>query len=606
MKKTKGGIRMERKLYAKVPASAEGCSVKDFLRKTWGLSASLLIDLKKWEDGITVNGNRVIVTDRLSEGDRVCISVGDHGADSGFVATNMPLDILYEDSDLILLNKPPFLPCHPSKGHVDDTLANGLTAYFHEKGETFVSRCVLRLDANTSGAVLFAKNAYAHDQLRRQLAEGAVKKEYHALVHGQPPLRGGINAPIYRPEAATVQRIVDPRGKDALTEYETEKTDGNLSLLRVFPRTGRTHQIRLHLSHIGHPLVSDFLYGDEGDGILSRHGLHCSSLAFVHPVTGKSLQIKAPLAPDMQEVAQGLFRAERYRSLDHHLRETYGEKLVKIPLNGGFSCPNRENGKRGCSFCSAGGSGEFAPSPLLSVQEQLRVGKEALSSKWSGYRYIAYFQAYTNTYAPVSVLRERFSAAITDPEVAVLSVATRPDCLSEEILELLADLNRQKPLWVELGLQTAWDKTAESFGRGYPRSVYESAVSALHERGISVITHLIFGLPGETEEQMLESVRYVSSHTDGIKIQMLQILKGSLWGEQCETHPFPLLSESEYVSLVARAIALLPAHIAVHRLTGDPPADLLIAPKWTADKKKVLAHIDAELSANNVVQGCDL
>ena len=229
-----------------------------------------------------------------------------------------------------------------------------------------------------------------------------------------------------------------------------------------------------------------------------------------------------------------------------------------------------------------------------------------MSSKWSGYRYIAYFQAYTNTYAPVSLLRERFSEALSDPEVAVLSVATRPDCLSVGALELLSELNRQKPLWVELGLQTASDATASSFGRGYPRSEYEKAVDALHQRGISVITHLIFGLPGETEDQMLESVRYVSSHTDGIKIQMLQILKGSVWGDLYEKDPFPLLSEAEYVSLVARAIARLSPRITVHRLTGDPPADLLIAPRWTSDKKKVLAHIAAELSARDVTQGCDL
>ena len=191
---------MDRYLYATAGKDDAGRRLKDFLRSRWGLSAALLIGLKQEEDGITVNGERATVGYLLSEGDLVRISVGDHGADSGFEATEMPLDILYEDSDLILLNKPPFLPVHPSKGHVTDTLANGLTRYYHEKGETFVSRCVLRLDANTSGAVLFAKNAYAHDRMRRALLCGEVKKEYRALVHGKPPFHGFADAPVYRPK----------------------------------------------------------------------------------------------------------------------------------------------------------------------------------------------------------------------------------------------------------------------------------------------------------------------------------------------------------------------------------------------------------------------
>lgn len=596
---------MDRYLYATAGKEDTGRRLKDFLRSRWGLSAALLIGLKQEEDGITVNGERATVGYMLSEGDLVRISVGDHGADSGFEATEMPLDILYEDSDLILLNKPPFLPVHPSKGHVADTLANGLTRYYHEKGETFVSRCVLRLDANTSGAVLFAKNAYAHDRLRRALLCGEVKKEYRALVHGKPPFHGFADAPVYRPEEATVRRVADPRGKPALTEFFTEKSNGSLSLLRVIPHTGRTHQIRLHLSHIGTPIVSDFLYGDEGDGILTRHGLHCASLTFPHPVTGKQLCVKAPLAPDMASVADLLPVVERYRSPDGYLRETYGEKLVKISLNGGFSCPNREGGMRGCSFCSAGGSGEFAPSPLLPLPQQLDAAKKALSSKWNGYRYIAYFQAYTNTYAPVSRLRELFSVPMGDPEVAVLSVATRPDCLPEDILDLLEEFNAIKPVWVELGLQTASDQSARRLNRGYDCTVYEEACATLHRRGIKVITHLIFGLPGETREDMLASVRYAGLHTDGVKLQMLQILRGSLLGEEYEKAPFPLLTQEEYTDLICDAIAVLPPHTVIHRLTGDPPADLLIAPRWTSDKKKVLAGIMRRLSEKDIVQGSE-
>jgi len=464
---------------------------------------------------------------------------------------------------------------------------------------------VLRLDGNTSGAVLFAKNAYAHDALRRQLADGTLKKEYYALVHGALPLRGTVDAPVYRPQEATVRRVVDPRGKEAVTDYITEKSNGSLSLLRVLPKTGRTHQIRLHLSHIGHPLVSDFLYGREDDGILTRHGLHCSKIIFRHPVTGKEICVKAPLASDMAGIADRLSSCERYRSLDFHLKEVFGEKLAKLPLNGGFSCPNRKDGGQGCAFCSAGGSGEFAPKPRLSVSEQLQAGKEPLRRKWPKCRFIAYFQAYTNTYAPLSELRQKFLQAMADEEVAVLSIATRPDCLPEEVLDLLAELNRIKPVWVELGLQTAKDATAEAFHRGYPRSVYEDAATALRNRGISVITHLIFGLPGETREEMLESVRYAARFSDGIKLQMLQILKGSLWGDAYAADPFPLLSRGEYVSLVCDAVAILPERITVHRLTGDPPKDLLLAPRWTADKKRVLADLRAELERRDLVQGCN-
>ncbi len=593
---------MDRILYAVVPSQWEGRKLKDFLRARWYLSASLLITLKNRRDGIAVNGLQTPVNTCLRAGDRVSLSVGDDGADSGFEPTPMDLQILYEDSDVIVLNKPPFLPVHPSKGHCNDTLANGLTHYYHEKGETFVSRCVLRLDANTSGAVLFAKNAYAHDRIRHQLAEGLVKKEYRALVHGRPPFRGVINAPVYRPEQATVKRIVDPRGKPSVTEYITEKSNGTLSLLRVFPRTGRTHQIRLHLSHLGTPIVSDFLYGNEGDGILQRHGLHCALLSFLHPVSGKTVTVKAPLAPDMARWVRELPSAERYRTLEFHLRQTYGEKLVKLPINGGFSCPNRENGQRGCSFCSAGGLGESGTPVPASVAEQLERGKK-LSQKWKNCRYIAYFQSYTNTYASVDTLRTLFTQALSHPDVALLSVATRPDCLPREVLDLLSELNQIKPVWVEFGLQTSHDATAARFHRGYDRTCYEEAVEALHRRNISVVTHLIFGLPGETREDMLRSVSYVGYYTDGIKLQMLQVLKGTPLWEEYQRSPFALLSREEYVSLICDSIALLPPHITVHRVTGDPPASLLAEPSWTLDKKRVLGEIHRELEARDIVQG---
>ena len=586
---------LDRKLYALVPSEWDGRKLKDFLRAKWHLSASLLIVLKQRSNGICLNGTPVTVNTLLSKGDQVVLSVGDDGVDSYFEETPMDLEILYEDSDLLVLNKPPFLPVHPSKGHVNDTLANGITHYYHQKGETFVSRCVLRLDANTSGAVLFAKNAYAHDRLRCQLNDGLLQKEYYAIVHGKPRGHGTIDAPIYNPPKATVKREIHPLGKPSRTEYFTEKENGALSLLRVLPQTGRTHQIRLHLSHIGHPIVSDFLYGDEHDGILTRHGLHCSKLTFLQPVTGKEITVKAPLAPDMAAVVQSMALRLPYRSLDGYVRETFGEKLVKISLNAGLSCPNRLQGRRGCSFCSAGGSGEFAGTPQKSIEKQLADGKQLLSRKWKNCRYIAYFQAFTNTYGPVATLRRLYEQALADPDVAVLSIATRPDCLPDDVLDLLEECNRKKPVWVELGLQTAKDSTAHRFNRGYDRSAYESAVQSLHRRNISVITHLIFGLPDESRADMLESVRSAAKFTDGIKLQMLQILKGSVWAEEYGNEPFPLLSQEEYISLVCDAVSLLPPSVVVHRLTGDPPADLLIAPQWTLDKKRILAEIQKRL-----------
>lgn len=593
---------MNRILYATPSEPETGMRIKDFLRRRWGISTALLIELKRRDDGICVNGTRVTVNYVLQEGDRVALNVGDNGADSGFEDLDLPLNILYEDSDVIVLNKPPFLAVHPSKGHVNDTLANCLSHYFHQKGETFVSRCVLRLDRNTSGAVLFAKNAYSHDRLRHGLDEGTVEKEYLALVHGEPSPRGAIDAPIGHPDEATVRRIVTEHGKPSITEFETIRSDGELSLLRVIPKTGRTHQIRLHLSHAGFPIVSDFLYGDENDGILSRHGLHCAKISFIHPVTGKTVTVKAPLAPDMEKIAEGLSPAQRYHTLDRHLRTEYGEKLVKLSLDGGMSCPNRKRGS-GCTFCSARGSGDFTPSPILPLQEQLKEAKALIAGKWKGYRYIAYFQAYTNTYAPVDYLEDLFTRAIEDPEVAVLSIATRPDCLPDEVLNLLERLNKIKPVWVELGLQTARDDTADALNRGYPLSVYEEATKALRTRGIKVITHLIFGLPGETKEDAVASARYAADHGDGIKIQMLQILKGAKMAEQFEREPFDLLTRDEYVQWVCDALERIPFETVIHRITGDPPAGILIAPKWVTDKKSVVAAIHAELDRRNTTQG---
>ncbi len=280
------------------------------------------------------------------------------------------------------------------------------------------------------------------------------------------------------------------------------------------------------------------------------------------------------------------------------LKEEYGTKVYKVSLDGGFTCPNRDGtlGTRGCIFCSAGGSGDFAESSKLSVTEQIEAGKRRVASKVKDGKYIAYFQAYTGTYAPVERLRSLFTEAIDHPEVVALSVATRPDCLPEDVLDLLSELNRIKPVWVELGLQTIHEKTAEYIRRGYPLEVYDRAVKELRARDIEVITHVILGLPGESKEDMLDTVRYVcSSGATGIKLQLLHILKGTdLETEYLKGRVTPL-TEDEYIDLLRSCKPLIPDTVTVHRLTGDGDKKLLIAPKWSEDKKHVWNRIQKEV-----------
>lgn len=281
------------------------------------------------------------------------------------------------------------------------------------------------------------------------------------------------------------------------------------------------------------------------------------------------------------------------RWLSDVLKEEYGEKVYKISLSSGCTCPNRDGqaGTGGCTFCSAGGSGEFAAAPAP-LEQQFEEGKERIRRKTDARRFIAYFQAYSNTYGDVRRLRALYMEAICREEVVVLSLATRPDCLGEEVMEMLTDLAKIKPVWVELGLQTAHDDTARRINRGYPRTVFEEACRKLKKAGIPIIVHLIFGLPGETRRDMLESVRYLSGREpDGVKLQMLQVLKGTALGEEYLKHPFPLLSMEEYADLVADSLAILPENTVIHRITGDPPGKLLIAPEWTRNKKRVLNAI---------------
>lgn len=294
---------------------------------------------------------------------------------------------------------------------------------------------------------------------------------------------------------------------------------------------------------------------------------------------------------------------KRYHSLDYYLRQTYQTKMYKISLDGGMTCPNRDGtlGHQGCIFCSAGGSGDFAADRSLSITEQIEQGKSQASSKYSGNSYIAYFQAYTNTYAPVPYLQKIFTEAVRHPDIRILDIATRPDCLGEDILGLLAELNRQKPVWVELGLQTIHPQSADFIRRGYELPVFEQAVRGLRAANIPVIVHTILGLPGEDTEQMLAAVRYLNTQDiQGVKLQLLHILKGTGLADYYQSSPFPLPDMEEYFEIIGKCLCILRPDIVIHRLTGDGPKPLLIAPLWTGNKRRVLNRLQAYLKAHDI------
>ena len=297
---------------------------------------------------------------------------------------------------------------------------------------------------------------------------------------------------------------------------------------------------------------------------------------------------------------------KRYYSLDSYIKETFGEKLYKISLDGGMTCPNRDGtlDTRGCIFCSAGGSGDFASDRRLSIKEQLAQGKQLVSKKYAGSSYIAYFQAYTNTYASVSYLEKIFTEALDDEDVKVLSIATRPDCLSPEILDLLFRLNQRKPVWVELGLQTIHETSARFIRRGYTLDVFEKAVYDLKKIGVSVIVHTILYLPNETEDMMLETISYLNKlPINGIKLQLLHILKGTDLAHLYEKSPFHLPTMDEYFILLGKLLSHLRPDIVVHRLTGDGPKSLLLAPLWTSNKRLVLNTMQKYLKDADIWQG---
>lgn len=300
---------------------------------------------------------------------------------------------------------------------------------------------------------------------------------------------------------------------------------------------------------------------------------------------------------------------KRYHSLDYEIKKRYGQKLYKLSLNGGMTCPNRDGtlGNRGCIFCSEGGSGDFAASATLSVTRQIEEAKELVKNKHTGSSYIAYFQAYTNTYAPVEYLRDLFFEAISHPDIQALSIATRPDCLGTDVLELLSELNQIKPVWVELGLQTIHEDTAAFIRRGYDLPVFEQAVTNLRKCGIEVIVHVILGLPGEDTSRILETIQYLNQmDIQGIKLQLLHILKNTDLAEYYLTHPFHTFTMEEYFETLGTCISHLRPDIVIHRLTGDGPKSLLIAPEWSKNKRQVLNQFQKYLKDNNLWQGKEL
>lgn len=297
----------------------------------------------------------------------------------------------------------------------------------------------------------------------------------------------------------------------------------------------------------------------------------------------------------------------RFYSASEYYKAVFGEKVYRLALCLGLTCPNRDGtlDTRGCIFCSEGSS-HFAEHGC-DIKSQIEHAKQRVKGKTDSNKFIAYFQSYTTTYMPIEILKKAFFDAVNLPEIAALSVATRPDCLPKEILDLLSEINKIKPVFVELGLQTSNEKSAEYIRRCYKNDIYENAVKELKKRGINVITHIIIGLPNETERDILNSVRFaVNSGTDGIKLQLLHILKDTDLYEDYLKGNVQLLTLTQYTDLICKCIAIIPENVVIHRITGDAPKSLLAEPKWSGDKKTVLNTINLELKVHGITQGCDL
>jgi radical SAM protein (TIGR01212 family) len=299
---------------------------------------------------------------------------------------------------------------------------------------------------------------------------------------------------------------------------------------------------------------------------------------------------------------------KRYHSLNYFLREKFGGKVFKISLDAGFSCPNRDGtiSRGGCIFCSERGSGDFAGDRNFSIENQFKSIKKVMNKKWKDGKYIAYFQAYTNTYAPLDILREKYEEAVSQDGVVGLAIATRPDCLDDNVLNLIKKFKNKIYTWVELGLQTSNEITARKINRGYTLNVFEKAVEDLRKRNIDVVVHIIFGLPGETKEQMINTVKYVAAQDiQGVKFHLLHLMKDTPLVELYKKSELDFLSMEEYIDIICSALAIIPPHVVIHRLTGDAPRDLLIEPQWSLKKWEVLNAIDSELQNRGIYQGID-
>ena len=293
-----------------------------------------------------------------------------------------------------------------------------------------------------------------------------------------------------------------------------------------------------------------------------------------------------------------------YRSLNSYLREKFGEKVYKLALDGGFTCPTRDGtkGTGGCTFC-AGGSGDFSIPVCDNVEEAIEMAKAVVADKGAK-QFIAYFQSYTGTYAPIERLRSLYSRTIRQPDIVALSIGTRPDCLDHDVIELLAELNAEKPVWIELGLQTIHEQTAEAIRRGYPLEVFDDAVRRLRDAGITVIVHMIIGLPGEAPEMIRETAAYIGkSGAQGIKFQLLHVLEGTELAEEYRKGKFEVLSQHEYIRILETCVESIPPDMVIHRLTGDGAKRSLVAPQWSADKKCVLNEINRAFERDHIFQG---
>ncbi|WP_027398244.1 TIGR01212 family radical SAM protein [Anaerovorax odorimutans] len=292
-----------------------------------------------------------------------------------------------------------------------------------------------------------------------------------------------------------------------------------------------------------------------------------------------------------------IFVNSYFNSIGNYLKEKFGCKIIKLSLDGGFTCPNRDGTKGidGCIFCSSEGSGDFASN----IPDQIKL----LSKKWPSGKYIAYFQSHTNTYAPIEILREKYYEALSYPNVIGIAIATRPDCLSDEVLCLLDEINKKNFLWVELGLQTMHEETANLINRCYPLSTFDKAIENLSRLNIKTVVHLIFGLPGEDKKQMLESLKYVcDKNIFGIKIHLMNVLKNT---KLVEFYPdkIHIPTKKEYINLVVDALEIVPQNITIHRITADAPRHLLIAPEWSYEKRTILNGVNKEFKERQSYQG---